>query len=349
MANCVTCPSIPLPPCSCSADEECIRIGQSCTDCARNICQAVPGRDGGKTDIGPTVGGAIGGALAGTVVVVLLWFFWRRRRSPLSAFGAQARHSRRLSANEKGEPAPSADRASRALSQPLEIRSTSGRLSKRLSSPPEEDEMEAANRVGDDPFSDNHASIATSDWSFRSSHSTRIIPIVHIPDDSPSMSVEDGQQRTPLGEKRNTQQLAQPLTEAAATAALASQGIGRKASKSKPKAKPAPMRPTRRASLDLVLPAASPKSPVSPALLPLPPSPDLNGPTPTDSRFSSSTWATSYNGPRDSRFDSTLAAPAGPRAGGSRALSTVSTTFSDASSHMSYILDQPHVRRFRLS
>jgi hypothetical protein len=79
-ANCtLTCPD-PLP-CSCAADEDCIRINRDCQTCSQNKCVA---RQSTSTSSSSGISkgalaGAVIGALAFLVVVILLFLRYRRK------------------------------------------------------------------------------------------------------------------------------------------------------------------------------------------------------------------------------------------------------------------------------
>ncbi|KAG6378917.1 hypothetical protein JVT61DRAFT_13202 [Boletus reticuloceps] len=80
--QCVSCPSQP-PVCTCSADETCILISQSCNACPTFTCQKDSSNSGSSNG-----GGVSSGAVAGAIVAVLLvligallvFFLYRRRQ-----------------------------------------------------------------------------------------------------------------------------------------------------------------------------------------------------------------------------------------------------------------------------
>ncbi|KAF9247105.1 hypothetical protein BU15DRAFT_38524 [Melanogaster broomeanus] len=102
--QCVTCPSQP-PVCTCSADESCIQISQSCTACPTFTCQANSSSNTGNTDSGSISSGALAGAIVAVllilIVALLVFFFYRRRQ--------RARQSRSPATEAKPDvPAPAA-------------------------------------------------------------------------------------------------------------------------------------------------------------------------------------------------------------------------------------------------
>ncbi|KAF8558778.1 hypothetical protein OG21DRAFT_1493629 [Imleria badia] len=101
--QCVSCPAQP-PVCTCSADQSCIQISQSCTACPTFTCQANPSNSSSSSN-----GGVSSGALAGAIVAVLLvligallvFFFYRRRQ--------RARQSRDETIETKADAPASAE------------------------------------------------------------------------------------------------------------------------------------------------------------------------------------------------------------------------------------------------
>lgn len=101
-----------LQPCACTANQICVQIGRSSTECAKNTCiEKQSSGDGngnnGKNSVGAVAGQAIGGVIGGLVIIVAVyWFWWRRRKganttsSPRSAKSSSSPPS--SSTNNKG-------------------------------------------------------------------------------------------------------------------------------------------------------------------------------------------------------------------------------------------------------
>ncbi|KAK4051087.1 hypothetical protein OIO90_004827 [Microbotryomycetes sp. JL221] len=187
---------------------------------------------GGGSSTGVTAGAAVGGVLGVAAALFLLYWFWwkpkglaasRKRyskhlshRQSKLATQLQAHDKKRLSAadalnRESGGKKDSDAVASKRTSVHLSMEPTGDqRLSRRMSPAPRDGSLAATgghssrtSLESDNPFGDHNrssigtfddnASAHTSDFSFRSSHSTNIIPIAYIPPHSNSVAVEDAQ------------------------------------------------------------------------------------------------------------------------------------------------------------
>lgn len=92
------CLTRPPGPCgTCDDDSYCAMVGRSCNECAANAClpkdldkdnvikngnagNAVGGDDGGKSNIGPIVGGVIGGLAVLGIIAFLLYRRWSKKK-----------------------------------------------------------------------------------------------------------------------------------------------------------------------------------------------------------------------------------------------------------------------------
>ena len=322
--------------------------------------------------------------VAGLLVAFLVyWFWWRKRhpaialrRSPIpSPAGLQSPNTPgsgkvRFGADAKASgPAP---RRSRFLSRQLGMEEK-GELAGQIAEAQAREYEEGAGEKTptlDNPFADSdgtslaemdgHESVSSrprpnsttsSDFSFRSSHSTQNIPIAYIPAHSASISIADGMQRGPLGERRQSSLSQKRLTVSNLPKVnadgslqnvpnpLVSSPTGSLTSSSKSKAA-APSRPDRQPGMDLRLPKVAPTITTS---FGVPEAPDTGL---AGSHFSTSTMDTSaehLSSYYASGSPSFLSAPPLPN----RTLSTISASSDNSHmsmiSHMSYILDPPQV------
>lgn len=222
-----------LQPCACTANQVCVQIGRSSTECAKNTCvdRAAAGGGGGSS-VGAVAGQAVGGVVGGLLVICAAYWFWRRRRRNNAAMLNNAASSPKtlkefkmgqhpptsaaggLSAREKqihdnyhnsiGSPGPGEEDA-----KPVKRQSLRFDPSNNGTSGPKRRSVTAIGEVlspsgSDNPFGDHHSSerdrtsanngdssvgheaarqsqATVSEFSFRSSHSTNIIPIAYIP------------------------------------------------------------------------------------------------------------------------------------------------------------------------
>ncbi|KIJ20080.1 hypothetical protein PAXINDRAFT_166233 [Paxillus involutus ATCC 200175] len=81
--QCVTCPSQP-PVCTCSADQSCIQISQSCNACPTFTCQAHSSSNTSSSGSDGISSGALAGAVVAVLLVLigalLVFFLYRRRQ-----------------------------------------------------------------------------------------------------------------------------------------------------------------------------------------------------------------------------------------------------------------------------
>ncbi|KIJ70499.1 hypothetical protein HYDPIDRAFT_172302 [Hydnomerulius pinastri MD-312] len=89
--QCVTCPTQP-PVCTCSADQSCVQISQSCNACPTFTCQASPSSNSGSGSSGDISSGALAGAIVAVLLVLIgalvLFILYRRRQRARQARNA---------------------------------------------------------------------------------------------------------------------------------------------------------------------------------------------------------------------------------------------------------------------
>jgi hypothetical protein len=359
-------------PCNCKPDQQCVSTVRLCQQCPENRCIGGSSNSGssgsgngagGGSNVGATVGPVIGGLAAGVVAVGLVWYFWWRPRKAARRarkMSTPSAHSMRTTSEKPASPAARSGAPHDDNEQPDVVVK---RSSVHLSGPSEANRRTSATvpspaPLADNPFGDHHSSLssgprvlstATSDFSFRSSHSTTNIPISFVPRSSTSDSLK---RATNEGSHERKASGAAPGMEVITMGSLPTHDrVAPPKLGSLPKPG-TPSRPDRSPDLDLKLPdlntprvssplaqdAGRPQSGFpwnSPSL-----TPGSGGSSSTQpaankvSHFSASTI--SSNASPDE-------AAATPRSQSSQShLSTFSTS-SDAS-HMSYILDPPQVR-----
>ncbi|ORY81795.1 hypothetical protein BCR35DRAFT_85095 [Leucosporidium creatinivorum] len=373
---------------------------------------------GGGSSIGTSVGGALGGVAAIAAALALIYWFWWKPRGLAASRRRYSKHlSHRASkmmppgaaAGDKKVASPQGGTGvAKRSSVHLNIGSAAdATLLRRAGSPGPGGRGETPSlpaSVGatgghstrtsidsDNPFGDHarssigtfadypdDASTRTSDFSFRSSHSTNIIPIAYIPPHSNSLSVDDAN-RGAYGEVLNTDGGSSPSRSSVGRAPTRSSVPTSMASRDSlalagaelidlhplpPVLSPgspvvpfgvsangAPIRPPRSPGLDLQLPQGS-STPTSP----------LNSPSARDSRLGvRPTSGFPFTSPPASGTPSFLSTPPDgasrgmsvllePRDGARSAnshLSTISSmsaaTSRSAGSTMSYILDPPQI------
>ena len=226
-----------LQPCNCTANQICVQIGRSGTECARNTCvdrsngSNAGSSGGGGKSIGALAGQAVGGVLGGLLIAVgVYWFWYRRRRRSATAtsprkspnalkdfkIGGSSSNSHgnnKEKDNVTGPPGPGEEDAQPVKRQSLRFDKNNNPLQNRRSL------SNAHNALPDNPFGDHHhygsqrvsvtsddalvsgqtaataghrGSQATmSEFSYRSSHSTNIIPIAYIPAHASQSSMAD--------------------------------------------------------------------------------------------------------------------------------------------------------------
>ncbi|KAI5480782.1 membrane anchor Opy2, N-terminal domain containing protein [Pseudohyphozyma bogoriensis] len=215
-SSCLACTD-PIAACNCSAGYSCYQTARTCTQCAQNLCR-LDSSSGGKSSLGGTIGGAVGGILGVAAALGLLYWFWWK---PRGLAASRKRYSKHVSArqskmmgggaSEKAVASPPLhahdDGVAKRSSVHLRMENGEGTLSHRPTTPGGSEEPSSAGATRgsydvrpssfpcaqlDNPFGDHaRSSIGTSDFSFRSSRSTNIIPIAYIPPHSSSMAVED--------------------------------------------------------------------------------------------------------------------------------------------------------------
>ncbi|BGP16534.1 hypothetical protein JCM10213_001128 [Rhodosporidiobolus nylandii] len=391
MSSCLSC-SDPIPACACSKGQTCVQTARSCNACAKNVCvddRSSSKSGGGGSSTGATAGGAVGGVLGVAAILAALYFFWwkpkglaasRRRYSKhLSHRQSRIDEKRKTQLQGAGAGGGGADNAvSKRSSVHLHLgeAGAEGTVNRRNTSPggrvdPATGALTSRTSEEDNPFGDQNrssigtfndaGSIHTSEFSFRSSHSTNVIPIAYIPPHSSSISIADGQ-RGAYGEmdspsaaqSRSSAVRASIPTSMASRDSLALAGAeiielnplppvltpDTPAVPHGATANGAPIRPPRSPDLDLQLPQAIPgTSPVSS------PSPLRQSTTRPTSGFPF-TAATTTGGtpafltPPSSVGGRGMSVLAEPRASPSH-LSTV--TSRSGNSTMSYILDPPQI------
>ncbi|GAA5918923.1 hypothetical protein JCM1841_006685 [Sporobolomyces salmonicolor] len=244
-SSCLTC-SDPIAPCpSCPSGQICVQTGRSCSACPQNVCvddTSSSSKSGGGSSTGVTAGGAVGGVLGVAAIIAAIYFFWWRPRGLAASRRRYSKHlshrQSRLAEKRKtqlaGAPPPAGGAAdengvTRRTSVHLRMDAAGeGPVNRRANSPGRrEDEASAlTSRTSeeDNPFGDQNrssigtfndaVSIHTSEFSFRSSQSTNIIPIAYIPPHSSSMSVDDAQ-RGAYGQLSRDQPSGPPSRQAA--------------------------------------------------------------------------------------------------------------------------------------
>ncbi|GAA5839292.1 hypothetical protein JCM11251_006028 [Rhodosporidiobolus azoricus] len=243
-SSCLSC-SDPIAPCACSVGQQCVKQERSCNACAKYVCMddgsSKSGGGGGGSSTGATAGGAVGGVLGVAAILVALYFFWWK---PRGLAASQRRYSKHLShrqsrVNEKrktqldaaGGAGGDANGVSKRSSVHLHVGEPGQEAVNRRNTSPGtgartgEATGALVNRTSeeDNPFGDQNrssigtfddaASLRTSEFSFRSSHSTNVIPIAYIPPHSASISVADGQ-RGAFGEVGGTSAAPPPRSAA---------------------------------------------------------------------------------------------------------------------------------------
>ncbi|KDE08870.1 hypothetical protein MVLG_00968 [Microbotryum lychnidis-dioicae p1A1 Lamole] len=415
MSNCLACTD-PIPKCQCPAGVACFQSQRNCTTCPKNICASSSSPSGSSgQNLGSTIGGAVGGVAGIIVALGLLYFLWWKPRGLEASRRRYSKHITNRQSKTPPPPATSerrsvnADAVAKRTSIHLRMDGTpeSLEIGARRRSSPNNTVSFGGRHVGDstralgghsrasleseNPFadhdrssigsfdSDNHdaRSTRTSDFSFRSSQSTNIIPIAYIPPHSNSMAIDDAN-RGAFGEvlsddtRRESLRLAavrnsMPLSMASRDSLsfvnsdlidlhpLPPVLSAEKLSASNATAPGgAPVRPPRSPGLDLKLPSiAQPTAPTltSPhaSTLGMRPTSALLSPPGASSRSSFSGGFTNTS-PTSSRGMSVLLerSPAGilSMPAGSH-LSTISSnstsTTQTRSSTMSYILDPPQI------
>ncbi|GAA5887206.1 hypothetical protein JCM5296_004562 [Sporobolomyces johnsonii] len=402
-SSCLTC-SDPIAPCpSCPSGQMCVQTGRSCSACPQNSCVddgSSSSKSGGGSSTGVTAGGAVGGVLGVAAIIAAIYFFWWRPRGLAASRRRYSKHlshrQSKLAEKRKTQLAGAPGAAGGAAGENGVTKRTSvhlrmdpvgdGAVNRRASSPGRrEDEASAlTSRTSeeDNPFGDQNrssigtfndgVSIHTSEFSFRSSQSTNIIPIAYIPPHSSSMSIDDAQRGAygqlsrdpPSGPASRQAARASIPTSMASRDSLALAGaeiielhplppvltpdtpsipIGTTANG-------APIRPPRSPGLDLQLPKTD--TPVtSPLNSPQPQQGSISRPV-SGFPFSSAPSTSGTSSPTNQLLTPTSALhPRGvsilaERADGTRAahLSTMSAATSrSANSTMSYILDPPQI------
>ena len=192
---------------------------------------------GGGKSIGALAGQAVGGVLGGVLIAVAVYWFWYRRRrgagsakagaatsprkspNPLKDFKIGNNHNGKEKDNITGSPGPGEEDARPVKRQSLRFDKNNNPLQNRRS-------LGNAQNMAlpDNPFGDHHGSqrdsvtsddalvagqrdphqrgsqATMSEFSYRSSHSTNIIPIAYIPAHASQSSMADmvGAGRRPL-------------------------------------------------------------------------------------------------------------------------------------------------------
>ncbi|GAA6001565.1 hypothetical protein JCM10207_006726 [Rhodosporidiobolus poonsookiae] len=215
-SSCLECKD-PIAACACSAGQTCEQRGRSCNSCAKNVCidSDSSSKGGGGSSTGATAGGAVGGVLGVAVILVLVYFLWWK---PRGLALSQKRYSRHL---QHRQSKVAEKRKTQLGAAGARGDAGEGGVSKRTSvhlhvgEPGAEGAVNRRNTDGatgaltsrtsedDNPFGDQNrssigsfndaGSVHTSEFSFRSSRSTNVIPIAYIPPHSSSLSVADGQ------------------------------------------------------------------------------------------------------------------------------------------------------------
>ncbi|SCV71914.1 BQ2448_4608 [Microbotryum intermedium] len=414
MSNCLACTD-PIPKCQCPAGVACFQSQRNCTTCPRNICaSSSPSSSSSGQTLGSTIGGAVGGVAGIIVALGFLYFLWWK---PRGLEASRRRYSKHITNRQSKMPPPPATTERRASNADAVGKRTSIHLrmdgtpeileagARRRSSPNNtipfggrhvgdstralgghsSASLESENPFADHDrssigsFEDDHDAMSTrtSDFSFRSSQSTNIIPIAYIPPHSNSMAIDDAN-RGAFGEILSDDTRRESLRPApirtSMPVSMASHDSlsfvnsdlidlhplppmlsAEKLSASNTTAPSgAPLRPPRSPGLDLKLPSiALPSAPTltSPHAntLGMRPTSSLLSPPGASSRSSSNGGFTSSS-PTSSRGMSVLLerSPAGilsmPAGSHLSTISSMSTsTTQTRSSTMSYILDPPQI------
>ncbi|KAI0941180.1 hypothetical protein AcV7_002817 [Taiwanofungus camphoratus] len=197
--SCVQCPAVPS--CTCPSSDQCVLIEQSCTACATFQCLPPTSSSSGSKDVSA---GAVAGAVIGTVaflVIVVGVFFWYRRRQRLirEATGAQedkpdvpARAEdvlNRPDPNEKSAPPEHEQSTVRIYSGSGGIINLDPEASAGAQNPSDHDPRRGS--AGSNPFGDNHSIQTTSTGT-----QSNVIPIALVPPASFVASQQGGAQST---------------------------------------------------------------------------------------------------------------------------------------------------------
>ncbi|GAA6059044.1 hypothetical protein JCM10212_001269 [Sporobolomyces blumeae] len=396
MSNCLPCED-PIAPCKgCTKDQQCIQTGRSCTQCPRNICVDNSGSSkGAGPSAGVTAGATVGGVLGVAAILAAVYFFWWRPRGLAASRKRYSKHlahrQSKIAEKRKTQLGPNGggtangalgnDAADVAKRTSVHLRMDgtvdgAGAINRRSGIPEAVDETTPMSRTSEDdnPFGDQNrssigtfndgASTHTSEFSFRSSHSTNIIPIAYIPPHSSSLSVDDasrgayGQNRDPGPPPRSSAIRASIPTSMASRDSLALAGAeiielnplppvltpDTPAIPHGTMANGAPIRPPRSPGLDLQLPKTS--SPLA--------SPPINSPhlsqrasrPPSGFPFAANSGKSSPTSgsqllPPSSRGMSVLGERNGSASSHLSVMSSV--TSRSGNSTMSYILDPPQI------
>ncbi|GAP84668.1 putative opy2 protein [Rosellinia necatrix] len=104
--GCVLCPDEP-PDCPvCAADESCITVSQTCSECTRTICMLDPAKAAAKSNSGPNAGAIAGGVIGGLVLVAALtYLLWRfciknKRASYAEQWQGEGEHTKERAEND---------------------------------------------------------------------------------------------------------------------------------------------------------------------------------------------------------------------------------------------------------
>ena len=260
MADSLDCTNA-LQPCACTANQICVQIGRSSTECARNTCvdrAQSGGSGGGKSNIGALAGQAVGGVIGGILILGALYWFWRRKRA---GGGGAARTGGASNKGRSGNGSAPNSATSRKSPNPLKefkMGTGGGKGEKDVTASPGPGEGDAQpvkrqslrfdrnnnplsnrrslsnthNALPDNPFGDHHGSsdgastrsgatdttetgaglhgqrreshATISEFSFRSSHSTNIIPIAYIPAHASQNGTVDQQRRHTMSVRDST-------------------------------------------------------------------------------------------------------------------------------------------------
>ncbi|GAA5910048.1 uncharacterized protein JCM6883_000537 [Sporobolomyces salmoneus] len=243
MSNCLPCTD-PIPPCQgCTSSQQCLQIARTCTSCPRYICvdrtssSSSKSSSSGGVSVGTTAGATVGGVVGIAVLIGLGWWFWWR---PKGLEQSRKRYSKHLLNRQSklGGPGGGAGEKRKTMNgaggdnEGVAMKRTSVHLrmddsnagggetrNRRGENQQNSGLLDERDETDDNPFGDqNRSSIGTfginddalsthtSEFSFRSSHSTNIIPIAYIPPHSSSLSVDDAQGRSSSPQQQSSQQ-----------------------------------------------------------------------------------------------------------------------------------------------